>query len=467
MKQIFYIFLYLFPVVTLAQVSMDKLIRKNGLTYEQDASNPFTGKAIEYFSNGAIKTILAYKNGIPDGEIKSWYSKDIKQAEGYFENGQRTGTWRLYYENGSLKKQSTYQNNLENGEEIFWSEKGKIQKKGNYINGKLNGKHEWFYDNGQKKQEGYFVNGKEDSTWRDWYESGKPKMVGHFTNFEKNGTWTWWDENGKITTTKTYENGLIKVSNNNFDSYLEKMEYAISKRDFKESLKNVKLAEATITDKTENNKIYMGLAVYHSRCYSFFSHYKQGEKVLLDVLGLTDNQSQIIQNSHLDKTPGKINQVIKEISHSDELKFKISNHIALALCYNIIGDTTSLRKEQQLMMEKGQMQDWIISISMELYKLAGERFNNYYSLEYVNNKIKNERLTEKLELEKAQYLVRTEKFEEAEIIADKYLKVNEKNLAALLLKADVEMAYGNVDKMNAYYDKAKKIDPDALKAGNK
>jgi antitoxin component YwqK of YwqJK toxin-antitoxin module len=461
MKHILFTLL-LIPTLTFGQVSMEKLTRKNGLAYEQGASNPFTGKAIENFPNGGVKTILEYKEGVPNGEIKSWYNKDVKQAEGFVENGQRIGIWKLYYENGKLKKQSVYLNNVENGEEIFWSESGKIQKKGSYINGKLNGKYEWFYDNGQKKQEGYFVDGKEDSTWSDWYENGKPKMVGHFTNFEKNGTWTWWDEKGNITTTKNYENGLVKVTNDNFDTYLEKMEFAISKRDFKEALKNVKLAEETITDKTENNKVFMGLSVYHSKCYSFFSHFKQGEKVLLDVLGLTETQSQIIQTAHLEKSPDKIQQVIKEISIADNSKFKIVNHIALALCHNILGDTINLQKEQQLMMEKGQMQDWIINISMELYKLAGERFNNYYTLEEINNQIKKDGFSEKLELEKAQYLIRTENFEGAQKIAEKYLKINDKNLTALLLKADIEMAYGNIDKMKIYEDKVKLIDPNAF-----
>jgi tetratricopeptide (TPR) repeat protein len=113
-------------------------------------------------------------------------------------------------------------------------------------------------------------------------------------------------------------------------------------------------------------------------------------------------------------------------------------------------------------MEKGQMQDWIIKISLELYKLAGERFNNYAALEDINNTITKKGLTEQLELDKAQYLLRTEKFEEAQIIVDKYLKANDKNLTALLLKADLEMAYGNIDKMKFYSDKALAIDPKAF-----
>jgi tetratricopeptide (TPR) repeat protein len=58
--------------------------------------------------------------------------------------------------------------------------------------------------------------------------------------------------------------------------------------------------------------------------------------------------------------------------------------------------------------------------------------------------------------------IRTENFEEAKAIVDRYLKSNEKNLTALLLKADLEMAYGNVDKMKIYEDKAIAIDPNTF-----
>ena len=452
----------LFPLLSFGQVKMENLSRKNGLAYENGSSIPFTGKAISYFPNGDIQTTLEYKDGIPNGELNSWYKKDIKQIEGVVENGKKTGTWKLYFESGKLKKQSAFQNDTENGEEIFYFENGNIEKKGSYLNGKLNGKYEWYFENGRKEQEGFYVNGQKDGAWYEWFENGKPKMVGNFKDIEKDGAWTWWDKKGKITESKNYKNGLIIVDKDNFDTYLEKMEFYLSKKDFNESLKYVELAEATIKDKTDDNPIYMGVIVYHSKCYSNFFHYKQGEKVLLDAIGLTVNQSETIQNSHLEKSPEKINQVITEISEKDKQKFQISNHIALALCYNILGDTIRLKNEQQLMTEKGKMQDWIINISLELYKLAGERFNSYAALEDIIYTINKKGSTKELELYKAQCLLRTEKFEEAQTIVDKYLNANDKNLKALILKANIEMAYGNVDSMKIYEDKALAIDPNAF-----
>lgn len=461
MKQILILSFFL-PSFVFGQTKLDDLKTNNGLAYEVGKTVPFSGKAYSYFPNGDIQSSMEYKNGLMNGEIKSWYKKDVLQVEGFVENRIKTGVWKMYYENGKLKKQTNFKNNIENGEEIFWFENSKFEKKGNYIDGKLNGKYEWFYENGQKKQEGHFVNGKEDGTWSDWFENGKQKMIGQFLNSEKSGVWTWYDENGNGSISKTYKNGMVEKGEDNLDSYIEKMGIYISKKDFKNALKNVELAENTITDKTERNPVFMGLQVYHSKCYSFFSHNKQAEIVLLKTIGLNENQIQIIQNSHKEKLPEKVKTIIKELTTKDKSKFLISNHIALGLCYNILGDTISLQKEQQLGMEKGGNNDWIINISLALYRLLGDRVNNAYYLEEINNQIKKDGKNEELELAKAHYLIANEDLENAEIIIDKYLKVNNRNLSALTLKVDLEMVKGNLANMKLYESKVLAIDPNAL-----
>ncbi len=65
-------------------------------------------------------------------------------------------------------------------------------------------------------------------------------------------------------------------------------------------------------------------------------------------------------------------------------------------------------------------------------------------------------------MEKARYLIGNEKFEEAQKIIDKHLQKNSKNVTALLLKAELETALGNVDKSKLYEDKALALDPNAL-----
>lgn len=456
---------FLLPILASGQAKMNELITKRGLAYEMAGRTPFTGKAYSYFPNGDTQTVLTYKDGIPDGEVISWYAKDLKQVEGFLDKGEKTGVWKLYFESGKIKKQTTYSHNVEDGEETFWFENGNIEKKGTYSEGKLNGKYVWYYDNGQKKQEGFFTAGNEDSTWSEWFENGKQKMIGHLTNLERNGDWTYWDEQGNITAKKNYQHGLVIVAKDNFDTYVEKMEYYLGKRNYKEALKNVEAAEATLTTKTDTSQVYMNLLVYHSKCYSYFLHNRQGEKILLDALGLTPIQVQVIQNSHLDKSPAKINQLITEINQKEQSGFKATNHIVLALCYNILGDSVNFQQQQQLAMVKGGMKDYIINISLELYKLAGARSDNYQALQNVNTRIAKEGATESLEMQKAQYLIANEKFEEAQKIIDKYLQKDAKNVTVLLSKAALETALGNTDKTKLYEDRALAIDPNALSNG--
>lgn len=461
MKYVFFLSFFL-PLLSAGQVKMKELITKRGLSYEMAGRTPYTGKAYSTFPNGDTQTVVTYKDGVLDGEVTGWFSKDHKQLEGFIEKGQKSGIWKLYFESGKLRKQTAYSHNVEDGEETFWFENGHVEKKGTYSEGKLSGKYTWYYENGQKKQEGFFAAGDQDSTWSEWYENGKQKMTGHYSNLVKNGEWTFWDEQGNITTQKNYQQGLVVVAKDNLDTYLEKMEYYLAKRNYKEALKNVEAAEATLTTKTDTSQLYMSLEVYRSKCYTYSFHYRQGEKILLDDLGLTPAQVQTIQNSHLDKSPAKFNQLINEINQKDQAGFKATNHIALALCYNILGDSVNFQQQQQVSMVKGGLKDYIVNISLELYKLVGERTDNYNALQNINARIAKEGATERLEMEKVQYLIGNEKFEEAQKIVDKYLQKDAKNVTVLLSKAALETANGNFDKTKIYEDKARAIDPNAL-----
>jgi antitoxin component YwqK of YwqJK toxin-antitoxin module len=453
---------FLLPILASGQVKMSELITKRGLAYDMVSTVPFTGTAYTPLPNGDTQTVVTYKNGILDGEVVSWYAKDHKQVEGLFDKGQKTGVWKLYFESGKVKRATTYSNNIEDGEETFWFENGNVEKKGTYSEGKLNGKYAWYYENGQKKQEGFFSAGSEDSTWSEWYETGKQKMIGHLTSLERNGDWTYWDEQGNITIKKNYQHGLVIVAKDNFDTYVEKMEYYAGKRNYKEAIKNAEAAEAALTTKTDTTQVYMNLLVYHSKCYSLFFHKREAEKVLLDGIGLTPVQVQVIQDSHLDKSPAKINQLVSEINQKEQNGFNATNHVALALCYDILGDSVNFQQQQQIAMLKGGMKDYIISISLALYKLAEARSDNYRSLQDVDARIVKEGATEILELEKARYLIGNEKFEEAGKIIDKYLQKDAKNVTVLLLKADLETALGHVDKIKVYEDRALAVDPNAL-----
>ena len=444
------------------QIDADKLEKKENIFYEKGNSKPFSGQAITYFDNSKKQTSTGYKNGKIEGKIEGWYQSGAKQVEGQLINGQQAGMWTAWYKNGNKIRQGAFQNGKEEGEYTWWTEKGIISKKGFYHAGIADGKWEWYYENGQKKQEGILRGETNDGTWKDWYENGQQKMIGTFKNGAKEGEWTWWDENGKITTRKKYKDGQLIDGTDDLDSYIEKMEYALNQRDYKSALSNIEKAIGTVEDKSEGNKVYMSLAVYHSTVYSMFQHLDEAETVLLKATGIPDNDIATIVKTNYPQGTNELKSLVKTISNYPETKTKVAPHIALAYLYNIIGDTVNMKAEQQLMMERSDNSDWIIQISLALYKIRGLKENSYGEIQFLKEKISKEGETRENQLHLAKNYLQIGQFTQAGVIADKYLSKDNKDIDFLFIKLNIQMALGNLDKMKIYEKKILMINPKAF-----
>ncbi|HKX86428.1 MAG TPA: toxin-antitoxin system YwqK family antitoxin, partial [Flavobacterium sp.] len=367
-KQLLFFYL-LFPFIMFGQqIDAKKTEERNGLIYEIGKTKPFTGQSITYNENGKKQSSTEYKEGKINGKIEGWYASGTKQFDGQLINGQKSGVWIAWYENGKKIRQGEFVNNKEEGEYTWWFENGNINKNGIYHNGIADGKWEWYYENGQKMQEGILRGDTNDGTWKDWHENGKQKMIGTFKNGVKDGDWTWWDEKGNVTTHKKYKEGTLLEGKDDVTSYVEKMESALNKKDFKSALNNIEKAIGTQTDKTENNAVYMGLVVYHSKVYSMFQRIDEAETVLLKATGVPDADIATIVKTNYPPAVVELKSLANKISNYADIKTKVAPHITLAYLHNILGDTIKLNQEQQLMMERSNSSDWVIQISMELYK---------------------------------------------------------------------------------------------------
>lgn len=464
MKKALIIILLIAPILGFGkEIDANKIEQREGIFYVIGKKKPFTGKAISYHENGKKSSSTEYKKGEIKGKLEGWYPTGEKQVLGNIINMQKTGMWTAWFQNGVKIRQGAFENGKEEGEYIWWIESGKVSKKGIYHNGISDGKWEWFYENGQKKQEGILRGETNDGIWKDWYENGKQKMVGSFKNGVKDGEWTWWDEKGNVSTTKTYKDGLLAKGTDNLDTYFERMEYYLGQKDFKQALFNIEKAVATTEDKTEENKVFMGLAVYHSKVYSIFQHLDEAETVLLKATGLSNEDIEVIVNSNSPSSHNDLKALAEKINTYPTTKTKVGPHITLALIYNILGDSINLQKEQQLMMERSKMSDWVINISMELYGIRATKENAYGYIGFIKEELKKEGETKENQLQLASYLLQIGQFKAAGIIADKYLKKEEENIDFLFIKTNIEMALGNIQKMKAYENIIAEINPKAFK----
>ncbi len=452
-----------FPLCVLAQeVNADRLTKKNGLFYEHNKDVAFTGYAVTYHDNGKKETSTQYKDGEIKGDIRMWYASGTKQVEGELIKGKKTGKWIAWYENGNKLRQGAFKNDKEEGKYTWWFENGKINKKGTYHDGLSDGKWKWYYESGQIKQQGTIKDKTNEGTWKDWHENGKQKMIGNFKDGVKEGTWTWWDEQGNVTTKKEYKKGFLMGDANDLDSHIERMEYYMNERDFKNALNSVEKALATLDNKTENNKIYMGLEIYHSKVYSFFEHLDEAEAVLLKSLGLAEPDMNTLVTSNYEPPVETLNTLVNKLSEAPETKTRVGTHIVIAYIYNILGDTVNLKKEQQLMWELSDKSDWVVKTSLALYKVRARKEEAHGQLQFEKAEIEKNGETKKNQVKLGFLLYKTGQFNEAGKIADKYLATDPKDIDCLFLKTNVEMALGNFEKMKALEKEILIIDPKAF-----
>ena len=132
----------LFPALALGEeVTLDDLVKTDGLFYKKFTDVPFTGKI----------------TGSEQGKIK---------------NGKKEGPWVVYHDNGQLSRKGDFKNGEEEGPWVTYWTNGRVWVKGDYKNGEREGPWVFYYDNGQLHMKGDFKNGEKDGPWVYYHEDG-------------------------------------------------------------------------------------------------------------------------------------------------------------------------------------------------------------------------------------------------------------------------------------------------------
>jgi antitoxin component YwqK of YwqJK toxin-antitoxin module len=98
---------------------------RNGIKYEVNSEVGYTGKYVEWWSNGQKEYEGNFKDGIEGGFSTSWYENGQKRYEGNYKDGELDGLWTSWYENG----QKRYEENWKDGKldgHTKWDEDGEI-----------------------------------------------------------------------------------------------------------------------------------------------------------------------------------------------------------------------------------------------------------------------------------------------------------------------------------------------------
>jgi hypothetical protein len=83
-----------------------KLLGIENLYYRD--GKPYTGKLIEYYANGEIKSEVDFQNGKKSGLATFWYIHGIKHREAHYIDDQLDGEYTEWYHSGQILVKCTY-----------------------------------------------------------------------------------------------------------------------------------------------------------------------------------------------------------------------------------------------------------------------------------------------------------------------------------------------------------------------
>jgi antitoxin component YwqK of YwqJK toxin-antitoxin module len=174
-------------------VTMEDLVRRDGLYFRKFSVCPFTGwvkektvrgwivdgkrngEWITFWDNGQLKGNGIWVSEVRQGPWVSYFSDGDLHQQGSFLNGEKHGSWKVYYDNPS---DIIY----EDGKflSVPVESETNLYTVGQYENSKKDGPWVYYFDNGQVKKKGSYKNGTQDGPWIGYYDDGKLWMKGTF-----------------------------------------------------------------------------------------------------------------------------------------------------------------------------------------------------------------------------------------------------------------------------------------------
>lgn len=121
-------------------IDLDQLQDRNGMFYEVNATEGFTGTVVAgRYENGQKKGEATLLDGKLHGVATDFYDNGQKRDEGNFVNGELHGVHTEWFKNGQKRSETTFINGVRHGVQIKWNRDGQKEFEGNYLNGVLDG----------------------------------------------------------------------------------------------------------------------------------------------------------------------------------------------------------------------------------------------------------------------------------------------------------------------------------------
>ncbi|MDH5382497.1 MAG: tetratricopeptide repeat protein, partial [Cyclobacteriaceae bacterium] len=187
-----------------------------------------------YYNSGQLRSVIPYKNGEVEKDVKTYYDcgslreiipfsggKKEGNGEAYYasggvsikysmKEGKLDGVYKKFDKKGMLTEEYIYNAGEINGPYTYYYPSGKIKEKGTYVNSEYEGEIYGFYENANKKVIGQYIAGSRSGTWEFFYEDEKRDQTESYVDGELDGELLIYDKNGEVYFVEVYESGKLK-----------------------------------------------------------------------------------------------------------------------------------------------------------------------------------------------------------------------------------------------------------------
>ncbi|MGB3345515.1 MAG: hypothetical protein WBA61_16520 [Aequorivita sp.] len=200
------------------ELGIDQISMRNGLAYQVNKDNPFTGKVIHKLENGQVLISGAYSNGKKDGKWSEFYQNGQIKLKEEFKDGHYDGIVENFMENGIMKSHETYKDNSLNGACEYFSDNGTLIKKATYLNDELHGEFKENYANGNPKIITTYQNNKVVLDYSSYFENGNKELEYSIHNGKYSGDYIEYNFDSTVRTHHLYSD-TSKINKGTWKKY--------------------------------------------------------------------------------------------------------------------------------------------------------------------------------------------------------------------------------------------------------
>lgn len=94
-------------------IDLEQIQDRNGVAYELNTSEPYTGRVIGTYANGQKQFEANFVNGGEEGVDTRWYENGQKKSEDTYVNAKLEGVATRWRENGEVRLVTCWENDEE------------------------------------------------------------------------------------------------------------------------------------------------------------------------------------------------------------------------------------------------------------------------------------------------------------------------------------------------------------------